>query len=159
MTGSRWPAVADALVAALTTASANPASPLYGAAVLDGPAVGAASALAAVAVGWQFDDDVDAAGSIDQSYRTTGGASAWRDESAEIACAVRVVSGDTAISATRLAAFALLDGVSALLRATPDLGLAGVLTVDLASGRVRQAQSPDGCGVVVEFAVRVVSVI
>ena len=159
MTGSRWAAVADALVAALATASATPGSALQGVLVLDGPAVGAPSDDDAVAVGWQFDDDVDDAGSITQSYRTTGGPSAFRDEECSVSCAVRAVTGGTSMSVARARAVALLTAVGDLLRASYDLGLPGVVAVDIASGRVRQAQGPEGCGVVIEFAVRVVSVI
>lgn len=160
MTASRWAAATDALLATLTAAAASTGSALSGVAVLDGPAVGAPSvALDEIAVGWQFDDDVDASGSITQAYRTTGGASALRDEECAILCGIRSWSGDTAMSVARTRAVGLFSAVGDLLRASYDLGLPGVVAVDIADAGIRQDQGGEGSACLVAFTVRVVSVI
>lgn len=160
VTASRWAAATDALLSTLTTAAATTGSTLFGVSVLDGPEVGAPSAaLDEIAVGWTFDDDVDTAGSITQSYRTTGGASAFRDEECAIECAVRSWSGGTSLSAPRTRAVALFSAVGDLLRASYDLGLAGVVAVDISGGRVGQRQGEAGSACLVAFTVRVVSII
>ncbi len=160
MTASRWAAVTDALLSTLTTAAATTGSTLFGVAVLDGPGVGAPSAaLDQVTVGWQFDDDIDTAGGITQAYRTTGGASALRDEECTVECAVRSWSGDTTLSTSRTRAVGLFSAIGDLLRASYDLGLPGVVAVDVSDARIGQRQTDAGCGCTVSFSVRVVSII
>jgi len=46
-----------------------------------------------------------------------------------------------------------------LLRASYDLGLAGVVAVDIADAGIRQQQGADGSACLVAFTVRVVSII
>ena len=147
MTSSRWPVVVDALVAALR---ADPA--LAGVDILDGPPTGEPSGRDVIAIGHALDDDDDTAGSTAWTDHSTGGVV---EERCEIRCAVQAVSGNTALTTARGRAFELLDAAHAALRADWTAGVASVVSVDLAAGTVRQAQSDLGSGARVEFTVTI----
>ncbi len=147
MTASRWPSVVDALVAVLR---ATPA--LAGVDVLDGPPTGEPSGRDVVAIGHSLDDDDDTAGSVAWTDYSTGGVV---EERCEIRCAVQAVSGDTAMTTPRTRAFALLDAAHAALRADWTAGVPSVVSVDITTGTVRQAQSGLGPGARIEFTVTV----
>jgi hypothetical protein len=147
MTGtSRIPAVLDALVAAFTTALAA-----ADVTVTDGPP-GLDQPLRELCIGHTREDDEIA---FTQEWAGQGGLS--RNEMFEIPNMLYLRTGDTNLSALRLALFGYLATIESTLRADPTLGITG-FTVRAefgTSGSYKQEVTERGLVLRVRFTIRV----
>lgn len=147
-------AVLDALVALVAgPADGNgvrvgTATGLEGVQVFDGPPLNDPDIGDALALGLSI-EDVSAASGEERP--------GWGDrriESHSVTGLVQSSSGGVDVSASRLRAYALLDALRAVLVANRDLG--GVCDwARLVRSTYRPVQTPDGCLVLIEFAIRV----
>lgn len=135
MSGSRWAAVTDAVVALLDAQLSIP--------VFDGIPVTSDYIADAVIVGNQPGKDDGAAGLITQDYHEVGGG-AKRDETGEIRCAAISQTGDNTLSVVRGNALATVASVEAALRTSVNLGLADLLYVEVKVGEMFQGATTRG---------------
>jgi hypothetical protein len=115
MSGPAWPAVVDALLAAIP---AIPAFSLFE--VYDGQPVSNSAAASWVSVGWP---GADMAGQYAQGTNASGFGT---DEAGEVAVLVAVTAGDTEQSVTRTGAFAAAAALQSWIESHQTLG--GLLT-------------------------------
>ena len=145
MAASQWPAVVDALISVLG-ADASLTGLVY-----DGVPVTADDIRSGVFVGVLLEDPGNS-GQVTQEYHELG-SGAKRDEEGVIRCTVLSQSGDTGIAAHRAAAYALLGHVERVVRGNYSLGLDDVLYTEVRIGHTRQANTPRGSYVEVEFQI------
>lgn len=157
MTASRIDAGIVALVAACAADSTLTG---LGTVVSDGLPVTADRLDNLLVIGGTYPDDgVSVVGEAQQEWRSDGGTSAARDESADVRCFALRETGDVDVATTRASAFAVVAAVEALLRANYTLGLASVMSVEVVNVAYQLTQGSDGTRVVVPFTVRIRSVI
>lgn len=145
MAASRWPAVVDALIAVLS-ADASLTGLVY-----DGVPVTSDDIRSGVFIGVLLEDPGNS-GQITQDYHELG-SGAKRDEEGVVRCTVLSQSGDIGIAAHRTTAFTLLGHVERVVRGNYSLGLADVLYSEVRIGHARQAHTPRGSYVEVEFQI------
>lgn len=152
---SRYAAATDALVA-LAQADAT----LIAAAVevVDGPPLQQQYAETSLYVGWSGEEDDATSGSISSAYHDLGPA-AKRDETVEVYCTIRSVTGTDDMSGARSSAIAALGALETAVRANVSLGLADVLRFEVSDATVRQVRDSLGVGVDVGFTVTCTSLI
>ena len=142
-TTTRVPAVLDALVARMRTALAGQAD------VVDGPVAAEGLSDTVLVIGWPGDDG----DSVTNDITRAQGLGHRYEETFEVHCVASKVSGNLTMKDTRDAVKAILEAVSAALKA--DRALGGVC--DLAglgpSMRWAEAQTPDGSVCEVLFSV------
>jgi hypothetical protein len=148
---TRYALATDAIIAALQAASGMVD-------VFDGAPTPGFNPYEAVYIGWSGGEDDDTAGTITQEYHDIGVA-AKRDETLSIDYVVQTVRGDDDMSTARTRAVEILGIVESTLRATPALGLDGVLFVEVSAGSVRQVRSADGIGVEITGSITVTGII
>jgi hypothetical protein len=128
--------------------------------VFDGLTIGDDSLTEAIIVGASSDFEATDAGTFTQEYRTTGGASAAKDETVTIPCAVIVDSGDSSVATARARCCEILALLEDALRANYSLGLApNVMWADLQSCTFTSEQSPYGESFRADFTITIQSVI
>lgn len=135
MSGSRWAAVTDAVIALLDAQLSMP--------VFDGIPVTSDFIADAVIVGNQPGRDDGAAGLISQEYHEVG-VGAKRNEVGEIRCAAISQTGDDTLSTVRANALATVALVESALRTSVNLGLADLLYVEVRVGEVLQGATTRG---------------
>jgi len=148
---TRYAVATDAIITALRAASGMVD-------VFDGPPTPGFNPYEAVYIGWSGGEDDDTAGTISQEYHDTGVA-AKRDETLSIDYVVQSVRGDDDMSTARTRTVEILGLVESTLRATPALGIDGVLYVEISAGSVRQVRSADGIGVEITGSITVTGII
>ena len=148
---TRYALVTDAIIAALQAAPGMVD-------VFDGAPTPGFDPYEAVYVGWSGGEDDDTAGTISQEYHDTGIA-ATRDETLSIDYVVQAVRGDDDMSTARARTVEILGLVETTLRATPALGVDGVIFVEVSAGSVRQVRNADGIGVEISGSFTVTSII
>jgi hypothetical protein len=155
MPATRAAAYLDALVAVWRAA-------LPGVAVSDGPPLSDDAYEQLVCVGWDLWalGDSDAAAEISQAWALGTGVAV--DEELRLTCSVAVQSGDTDMSALRVAATALLTSLTAALYpggeyAASALNVPGVSWARLESARLVQRQTAQGAAAGFVFVVHVVT--
>lgn len=135
MSGSRWAAVTDAVVALLDAQLTIP--------VFDGVPVTSDYIPDAVIIGNQPGKDDGAAGMISQEYHELG-VGAKRNETGEIRCAAMSQTGDDTLSVVRSNVLATVATVEAALRTSINLGLADLLYVEVRVGEMFQGATTRG---------------
>ena len=148
---TRYAAATDAIIAALQAAPDMVD-------VFDGPPTPGFNPYDAVYIGWSGGEDDETAGTISQQYHDTG-ISAKRDETLSIDYVVQSVRGDDDMSTARARTVEILGIVESTLRATPALGIDGVLYVEVSAGSVRQVRNADGIGVEITGSITVTAII
>ncbi len=148
---TRYALATDAIIAALQAAPGMVE-------VFDGAPTPGFDPYEAVYIGWSGGEDDETAGTISQEYHDTGIA-AKRDETLSIDYVVQAVRGDDDMSTARTRTVEILGIVETTLRATPALGLDGVLYVEVSAGSVRQVRNADGIGVEITGSITVTGII
>ena len=148
---TRYALVTDAIIAALQAAPGMVD-------VFDGAPTPGFDPYEAVYIGWSGGEDDETAGTISQEYHDTGIA-AKRDETLSIDYVVQAVRGDDDMSTARTRTVEILGIVETTLRATPALGIDGVLYVEVSAGSVRQVRNADGIGVEITGSITVTGII
>lgn len=142
-TTTRVPAVIDALVGRMSEVLAGQVD------VVDGPVAAEGLSDGVLIIGWPGDEG----DSVTNDVTRSPGLGHRYEETFEVHCVASLVSGDTGMKATRDAVKAIIDTVSAALKA--DRALGGVC--DLAglgpSMRWAEAQTADGSVCEVLFSV------
>jgi hypothetical protein len=148
---TRYALVTDAIIAALQAAPGMVE-------VFDGAPTPGFDPYEAVYIGWSGGEDDETAGTISQEYHDTGIA-AKRDETLSIDYVVQAVRGDDDMASARTRTVEILGIVETTLRATPALGIDGVLYVEVSAGSVRQVRNADGIGVEITGSITVTGII
>lgn len=148
---TRYAAATDAIIAALA-ATPNMVD------VFDGPPTPGFDPYEAVYIGWTGGEDDDSAGTISQEYHDTG-IGAKRDETLSIDFVVQSVRGDDDMASARTRTVEILGLVETTIRATPALGVDGVVFVEVSAGSVRQVRNADGIGVQISGSINVTAII
>jgi len=148
---TRYAVATDAIIAALQ-ATPNMVD------VFDGSPTPGFNPYEAVYIGWSGGEDDDTAGTISQEYHDTG-IGAKRDETLSIDFVVQSVRGDDDMSTARTRTVEILGLVESTIRATPALGIDGVVFVDVSAGSVRQVRNADGIGVQISGSITVTAII
>ncbi|MFI6296707.1 hypothetical protein ACIBEJ_34315 [Nonomuraea sp. NPDC050790] len=147
-TTSRAPAVIDALVALCRAAPA-----LDGVAVHDGPHVTSSPLKAVVCIGWDGDEDNDAAVEAQQEWASIGQKA--KNETLQVTCAAVAWNGGTVTKTARDRAYALVGAVEDALRSDPALGFPPPTIVAMTTGNAFQRQDAGGVQCRVVFTVAV----
>lgn len=135
MSGSRWAAVTDAVIALLDAQLTIP--------VFDGVPVTSDYISDAVIIGNQPGKDDGSAGLISQEYHELG-VGAKRNEVGEIRCAAMSQTGDDSLSTVRSNALSTVASVESALRTSVNLGLADLLYVEVRIGEMFQGATTRG---------------